>query len=67
MWWFLLAGGLLWVVSLCFAWCLCIIAKRADEAAREHNRMSGCATHGFPRSNICANYERLTEDDPHAC
>ena len=50
MWWFLLAGGVLWVVGLCVAWCLCMIAKRADEAAREHRRTSGCATHGFPRA-----------------
>jgi hypothetical protein len=62
MWWFLLAGGVLWVVGLCFAWCLCTNAKRADAAAREQRRMSGCATHGLPRSNICTNYERLTED-----
>lgn len=61
MWWFLLAGGVLWIVSLCVAWCLCMIAKRADEAARKHSRMSGCATHGCPRSNICTNYERLTK------
>jgi hypothetical protein len=41
MWWFLLAGGVLWVVGLCVAWCLCMIAKRADEATREHRRMNG--------------------------
>jgi hypothetical protein len=44
MWWCLLAGGGPWVVGLCIAWCLCIIAKRADEAVREQSR-SGRATH----------------------
>ena len=57
----MLAGGVLWGVGLCVAWCLCMIAKRADEAARKHSRMSSCATRGCPRSNICTNYERLTK------
>jgi hypothetical protein len=41
MWWFLLAAGVLWVMSLCGAWGLCTIGKRADEAVREHGKMSG--------------------------
>jgi hypothetical protein len=61
MWWFLLAGGALWVVGLCLAWCLCMIAKRADEAAREYSKDEWLYDSWLHRSNICAKYERLTE------